>query len=320
MLSLGMLPDTAAGRFAVKTSMARVSLDFHPPKFLDITLTMPFLIKQGPDGFTGPFGDLSVDLGKKWGKEENVLTALTLGFPTGYGAIQKPNSQGNVDGVTFLDPDNQPGNGLFDACVRVSYAFIQDWGFINVGGAYYGGFFAIRTNNYGYDTLNQSISHESMQFQLARHSLGAINEAGVLTPDRFSISADIAIKADMLMHCFNFGCSFPMESGKIYNLTQKATNNSYSTMDSAVASLQRQYGASDTTFQVVGVQGDGQWVYLQKSVANLRTDPYITFQYNVEKNDLAFPVFLGAMLKLDVDKSLMFGGLSVGLGFKFPVY
>ena len=315
MLSLGMLPDTLAGRFAAKTSMARVSLDFHPPKILDITLSMPFLIKQGPDGFTGPFGDLSVDICKEWGKDENFLTALTVGLPTGFATIQQKNSI--LSGVTYLDPIDQPGNGLFDAQVRACYAFLQEWGFLNVGASYFAGLFAIRTSEYGYDTANQTISHPSMQFQVARDGLGATNDAGVRTPDRLSVFANLGIKTDMLMHCFAIGYTHSMESGLIYNLTPGATLNTYSTRDSAVASL---HGNLDTTYQVVGEQSNSAWVYLAKTTTQVRSDPYLTIQYNVEKSDMAFPVFLGAMLRLDIDKSLMFGGLSVGLGFRFPVY
>lgn len=317
MLSLGMLPDTSDGRFSGKVSMARVGLDFHPPKILDVKLSMPFLVKQGPEGFTGPFGDMDLDICKKWGKNENFLTALTIGFPTGYSAIQKPNSQGTVDGVTFLDPENQPGGGLFDAQVRASYMFLPDWGFVNLGGVYSAGLFAIRTSEYGYDTVNQRISHMTMQFQVARDGLGATNEAGVLTPDRVCLYADFGIKTEMLTHCLSIGYTHPLESGKIYNLTEGATNNSYSTIDSAIASL---HSDGDTTYQVVGQRSNGQWVYLQKTTTAVKTVPYLTLQYNVEKSDMAFPIFLGAMFRFDLDNQIKFGGLTVGLGFKFPVY
>jgi len=40
----------------------------------------------------------------------------------------------------------------------------------------------------------------------------------------------------------------------------------------------------------------------------------------VEKNDMAFPIFLGAMFKFDLDNQIKFGGLNVGLGFRFPVF
>jgi hypothetical protein len=186
-----------------------------------------------------------------------------------------------------------------------------------VGASYFAGLFAIRTSEYGYDTANQTISHPSMQFQVARDGLGATNDAGVRTPDRLSVFANLGIKTDMLMHCFAIGYTHSMESGLIYNLTPGATLNTYSTRDSAVASL---HGNLDTTYQVVGEQSNSAWVYLAKTTTQVRSDPYLTIQYNVEKSDMAFPVFLGAMLRLDIDKSLMFGGLSVGLGFRFPVY
>jgi hypothetical protein len=320
MLSLGMLPDTSDGRFSGKVSMARVGLDFHPPKVLDVKLSMPFLVKQGPDGFTGPFGDMDLDICKKWGKNENVQTALTIGFPTGYSAIQKPNPQGTVDGVTFLDPENQPGNGLFDAQVRASYMFLPEWGFVNVGGAYSAGLFAVRTSEYIYDTSTQKASRKSMDFQIARDGLGATNEAGVRTPDHISISADLGIKTDMLMQCFSLGFSFPMESIKIYNLMGNTTQFTRSTRDSVTDSLQHLYSGTDTTFQVLGEQPNQAWYYLQKWTHEIKADPYLTIQYNVEKNDMAFPIFLGAMFKFDLDNQIKFGGLNVGLGFRFPVF
>jgi hypothetical protein len=320
LLSLAMLPDTLDGKFSAKTSTALVSLDFHPQKILDLKLSMPFLVKQGPEGFTGPFGDMFVDICKKWGKDENLATALAIGFPTGYSAIQKLNAQQAFDGVTFLNPENEPGNGLFTAQVRASYAFLPDWGFVNLGGAYSAGLFAVRTTEYGYDTLQKTISHVAMEFQVARDGLGATNEAGVLTPDRLSLFTDFGFKTEMLIHCFSIGYFHPLESGRINQLTQKETALSYSTRDSADAFLQQKYTNPDTTFEVVGQRGNGQWVYLQKTTSSLKTVPFLTLQYNVEKSDMTFPMFIGAMVKLDFDKNVKFGGLAVGLGFKFPVY
>ena len=197
--------------------------------------------------------------------------------------------------------------------------FLPDWGFINLGGAYSAGLFAIRTSEYGYDSAHDNMSHVAMAFQVARDGLGATNEAGVLTPDRLSLFTDFGFKTEMLVHCFSIGYFQPMESGKIYNLKQLATGLSYTSKDSAVAFLQQKYTNPDTSFEVVGKRGNDQWVYLEKTTAAVKTVPYLTLQYNVEKSDMTFPVFLGAMVRLDFDNSVKFGGLAVGLGFKFPV-
>ena len=68
---------------------------FIPGKVLDLKLSMPFLIKQTPDGKTGPFGDMLLDVSRSWGTLNMFAAGLTLNFPTGYSTIMS-------DDTTFL--------------------------------------------------------------------------------------------------------------------------------------------------------------------------------------------------------------------------
>jgi hypothetical protein len=315
-ISQGVLPDTIEGRFGVKTTMANVSLYFRPPKVLDIKLNLPLLIKQGPEGKTGPFGDLSLDICRKWGTAQNVITAVTLGFPIGYSSILSDRAK---DEVTFMPPENQLGSGLFQTNVRASYMFSPDWGFLNIGCSYLAGLFAIRTTEYGYNSVTDKISFDKKTFQVARDGLGATNDAGVRFPDRINLFTDMGLKTESLIHTFSIGYFYPTASRKIYQSTKMATLGSYSTKDSVFSFLLTKYQNVDTTFEVIGQRGNGQWVYFQKTSTILKTLPFVTLQYGLEKNDMILPIFLGGMLKLDYDNRFLFGGFAIGLGFKFPV-
>jgi hypothetical protein len=70
MISHGILPDSSTmigsdydGRYLVQISKALVGFTFRGLKPVDIKLRMPFVIKQGREGKTGPFGDMTLDIG-----------------------------------------------------------------------------------------------------------------------------------------------------------------------------------------------------------------------------------------------------------------
>jgi hypothetical protein len=322
LLSQGVIADSSKvlgpdydGRFRLKITTLLASVYYHPPKVMDIKLCMPFLVKSGPDGVTGPFGDLSCDISRKWGESGNIGTAVNLNLPTGYSSILK------TDNLTFLSPDNQLGSGLFSAAVRASYALIKEWGIINMGGSYSAGLFAIRTTEYGYDTKTDKITYDNKKFQVARDGTGARNDAGEVFPDRINIFTDFGIKTDILTHGFGIYYSYPLAPGKMETRTIRFAPKELATQTDA----QQYVDASVTTGNEKNIvlarkNTDSTWAFLSKNIQTKKAIPSVLLQYNIEKSDMTFPIFLGAMVKLDYDKKLDFGGFSFGLGFKFPVY
>jgi hypothetical protein len=320
ILSEAMITDSSKlggpdydGRFRVKTTQALVSFYFHPGKILDLKLAMPFLIKQGPDGKTGPFGDMVLDVSRSWGTLNMVSAGLTLGFPTGYSTIMSDNTH-------FLSPESQVGNGLYGAIVRASYGFAPDWGIINIGASYSAGLFAIRTSSYGYDHNTDNITYDTKSFEVARDGLGARNDAGVVTPDHIGLFADFGIKTETVNHGFCIGYYYPMSPLSNYDTLDKGyTATPFATRSLAQASLDAGNMLSNRKYYVAGQRPDSTWEYVTRTTVGHKTFPSLTLQYNIEKNDIIFPIFLGGMVKMDYDNRLNFSGFSLGIGFKFPV-
>lgn len=273
---------------------------------------MPFLVKQGPDGKTGPFGDMLLDVSRSWGALNMVAAGVTLNFPTGYSTIMSDNTH-------FLPAESQVGNGLFGATVRASYGFAPDWGIVNAGASYSAGLFAIRTSDYGYDPVTHNITYDKKAFEVAREGWGARNDAGVVTPDHIGVFADFGIKTETVNHGFSIGYYYPVVPAGYDTLNKDSTTSQFSTKALAQGYLDTSNHASNTTYFVAGQRAGGTWEYLGKTSFTKRTFPSLILQYNIEKNDMTFPIFLGGMVKMDYDNRLNFSGFSLGIGFKFPV-
>jgi hypothetical protein len=319
VLSEAMIADSSTiggseydGRFRVKTTQALVSFYAHPGKILDLKLSMPFLIRQGPEGKTGPFGDMVLDVSRSWGALNMVSAGLTLGFPTGYSTIMSDNTH-------FLSPENQVGNGLFGAAVRASYGFAPDWGIIDIGASYSAGLFAIRTSDYGYDPTTDNITYGTKAFEVARDGWGARNDAGVVTPDHIGLFADFGIKTETVNHGISIGYFYPAAPMGYEALDKGNTTSPFTTKALAQQYLDTSNHVSNTTYFAAGQRADNTWEYLSKTTFTKKALPSLTLQYNIEKNDLVFPIFLGGMVKMDYDNRLNFSGFSLGIGFKFPV-
>ncbi len=320
ILSEAMIADSSKlggsqydGTFRTKITQALVSFYVHPGKVLDLKLSMPFLIKQTPDGKTGPFGDMLLDVSRSWGTLNMFAAGLTLNFPTGYSTIMS-------DDTHFLAQESQVGNGLFGATARASYAFAPDWGIINVGASYSAGLFALRTSSYGYDPNTDQITYDTKAFQVARDGWGARNDAGVVTPDRIGMFVDFGIKTETVNHGFSIGYYYPTLAISNYETLAKGnTPTPFATRALAQASLNAGDTVPNTQYYVAGQRQDSTWEYLARTTVGQRMFPSLTLQYNIEKNDITFPIFLGGAVKMDYDNRLNFSAFSLGIGFKFPV-
>jgi hypothetical protein len=308
------------GQYNLRTTTALFSLYYHLRNAVDVKLSMPFMIKQGVDQSnvvkTGPFGDLALDVSRHWDAAAHVRTGLTLGFPTGPAAMHST-AIATVKDITFLSPDNQLGTGLFSATLRASYAFTPDWGVINAGASYAAGLFAVRTTEYGYFADSNQITFDKSEFQSARDGWAARNDAGVIRPDRIGFFVDIGIKTETVNHGFAVGYYYPAASARIVTLgkgSEKAPS-----LDSALAALRGKDATKSVEYLVVDRTTDSTWEYLSKTTRSINTYPVLALQYNLEKNDPSFPIFLGGMVKMEYNNRLNFAGFAVGLGFKFPV-
>ena len=322
IMSEGALTDSSLvrgseydGRLRIKTTTALLSLYYHPPRIMDIKLSMPFLMREGISTNTGGFGDLLVDLCRKWGASGDIQTGLSLILPTGYADIMN-------SGMEALSSDNQLGGGLFSLSARGSYTFDFDWGIINLGGSYSGGFFAIRTTNYGYDTLNVRVYPVDQEFQYAREGWGARNDAGVFSPDYLSVFADFGIRSQGYTHGFSINYSYPLAQS---NVEIRSVNETYFAAHLPTKALAQTYVDTtaphgDTTNIVLNQNGDGSWNYLTKTPTPRPTPPSVTLQYTIEKSDMMFPILVGGIVKLEYANRLNFAGVSFAVGFKFPVY
>jgi hypothetical protein len=318
VLSEAMIADSTNGSqytgfFRTKTTQALVSLLLHPGKIVNLKLSMPLLIKQGPDGKTGPFGDMALDLSGRWGATHLFSAGLTLGFPVGYSDIMK-------DNTTFLTSENQVGNGLFSATMRASYGFAPGWGIINIGASYSAGLFAIRTSEYGYDPNKDLITYDTKAFQVARDGWAAKNDAGVVYPDRIGLFMDFGLKTETVNHGISIGYYYPTQFSSGYDsLGKYYTPTPFATRTLAQAYLDAGDTIPNQKSFVAGQRMDSTWACVTRKTLYRKIFPSLALQYNIEKNDLLFPIFLGGMVKMDYDNRLNFGGFSLGIGFKFPV-
>jgi hypothetical protein len=324
------------GRVRYQTTSALLSLYYHPPKLMDIKLSMPFVYKESfyvKSGwaYTGPFGDMSLDLSRKWGTTGSISTGLTLGFPTGYASI--PNYPYKSDGSITLPGYGQPGSGLFTSSLRASYTFDRDWGIINTGCSYSAGLFAVRTTEYGYpgpDPANPKLTSEKKEFEVARDGFGARNDAGIVTPDYFGLFTDVGIKTEGFTHGFSVIFSYPIAPGKYEERGTGTTMQGFATKDEAQRYLDTAQDLVDENgnpipvstkkFVLLPGNADNTWYYLTKNQQQSRTLPSISLQYSIEKSDMIFPILVGAIVKMEYENRLLFSGFSVGVGVKFPVY
>jgi hypothetical protein len=321
MISQGIIPDSATvtganydGSYLVQVSKAQVGLTFHGLKPVDIVLRMPFIIKQGREGKTGPFGDLDLDIGAHW---KFAQAALNLTFPTGYSSIMS----GELRPFSY---NTQSGRGLFSAAASASYVLDAEWGAINLGCSYGAGLFAVRPHGYLYDTVQDKILIANYQFDVARDGWAAKNGAGLLIPDRVGVFADMTVKTEVVTHCFGIGYYYPTASAtyEVYKRTVMDFDSSknFPTAQAAQDYLNGSSAADNVTYSVAGKNISGQWVSVRKTTSLIKTLPSLFLQYNVEKNDMLLPIFLGAMVKFDYENRLNFSGFSAGIGFKFPVF
>ena len=325
------------GRLRLQTTTAMLNLYYHPPRIMDVKLTLPLVFKEGNANNikTGPISDLSLDLTRKWGTVGNILTALTIVFPTGNASM--------TDGVDQpMSSDNLLGGGVFAASLRGSYTFDHDWGIVSVGGSYSAGLFAMITSEYSVQQNPPfAMSSDKQVFQFSRSGLGSINDAGIVSPDFIGVFTDIGIKTEAITHGFSFNLGFPMEKGHSELRTVDVNSvpaNEFSTKEAAQAYVDTSKspllrpGDSAYTFIVANTTENGHWPLLRKYSAEKAVPPSLMIQYSVEKHDMALPMLFGAMIKLEnptldfnrvlkpVWGKLVFAGFAAGLGFKFPIY
>ncbi|HUI93869.1 MAG TPA: hypothetical protein VLX68_16620 [Chitinivibrionales bacterium] len=333
IMSEGTLSDSSLisgsaydGRLRLKTTTALLSVFYHPPRIMDIKLSMPFLLKEGNSTNTGGFGDLLLDVSRKLGTSGNIQTGLSLVIPTGYATIMN----------TSKDPlasENQLGGGLFGACLRGSYTFDLDRGIINLGATYSAGLFALKTTEYNYDTAvdynnreirDLTLSPKTQNLEFTRESWGARNDAGVYSPDFLGIFADFGIRTEGYTHGFCVTYSYPMAQGNVQIWDVLTTYTSLPTRADAQRYLDTcrtgDVPHGDTSHVLLSQRGDGTWDYLIKAPTPRSTPPTLTLQYSLEKTDMLFPILVGGIVKLEYLNRLNFAGISLGVGFKFPVY
>ncbi len=313
----------------LNTSSWLLSLFYHP-RIIDFKLTLPLVIKHGYfDGAgysTGTISDMSLDISKKWGMEGAVTTGISLSFPTGSTNI--PQLQDN-SGTLLAPPYFQTGSGMFGGSARMEYLMDRDWGFINVGASYSGGFFAMITDEYNIDTddiYNPKPVSTHKVFKLSREGWGGINDEGTVSPDNVSMYVDLEKKASSFAHGVSLCFSFPLRNGRwqqgSLDLTNYSSTNPKAQIQQYVDTV---HDPSDgarllyTNPVVVGTM-DNNWLIEQYDWIKLNTYPSVTLQYSIEKSDATFPILLGGMVRFEFDQGIKFASLSGGVGFKFPVY
>ena len=235
------------------------------------------------------------------------------------------------------------GSGMFGGTARLNYMMDRDWGFINVGASYTGGFIAMITDEYTIVNANENslkpVSAHKI-FKFSREGMGGINDAGTVTPDNVSMYVDLEKKTQSFAHGFGVCFSFPFRDGRWQQGSLDLTNMSSTNPDAApylpTKEQAQQYvdtakDPSDTTHTkmfytnpvVVGTWTEGsdkKWAIEQYEWIKLRACPSLSLQYSIEKSDEKFPVLLGGMIRFEFDQGILFAGFSGGVGFKFPVY
>jgi hypothetical protein len=322
------------GRLRLQTTTAMLNLYYHPPRIMDVKLTLPLVFKEGNANNikTGPISDLSLDLTRKWGTVGNILTALTIVFPTGNASM--------TDGVAQpMSSDNLLGGGVFGASLRASYTFDHDWGIVSVGGSYSAGLFAMLTSEYSFqENPYYNMTPSKQVFKFSRSGFGSINDAGIVGPDFVGVFTDIGIKTEALTHGFSFNLGIPMENGRSELRTMQVsdlTTTDFPTREAAQAYVDTtksellRPGDSAYTFIVANTTANGHWPLLRKYSVQKPVPPSLTLQYSIEKHDMALPILIGGAIKLEDDNLVLykgalgnpvFAGFAMGIGFKFPVY
>ena len=317
---------------------------FYHPKIIDLKLTLPLVLNHGyyeGNGYsTGVISDLSLDINKKWGMEGALATGISLSFPTG--ATDIPRLQDNTASL-LAPPYFQTGSGMFGGSARVEYLMDRDWGFVNIGASYAGGFFAMITDEYDIVNANDySLKPVSTHkiFKFSREGAGVINDEGTISPDNVSVYADLEKKASSFAHGISVCFSFPLRNGRwqqgSLDLTDMSSMNPNASPYLPTKGQAQQYvdtvrDPSDpahakmlyTNPVVVGAWNDGadkKWALEQYDWIKLNTYPSVTLQYSIEKSDATFPVLLGTMVRFEFDQGIKFASISGGVGFKFPVY
>jgi len=321
------------GQLRMQTISALLSLYYHPPRIADIKLTMPFLFKEGINikdktiTNTGPFGDLSLDISRKFGASGNINAALVVLFPTGNANIMR-------GGIEPMPADNQLGGGLFSLSPRGTYTFDFDWGIITLGATYSLGLFAITTTEYEFTPARmengifyeEKLSSVKKTFKFVREGLGARNDAGLYTPDYLGLFSDFGIKTENFTHGISINYSHPLAKGfyEQREVTQTSVLANLPTREAALLYLDTCRTGDilhgDTLNVLLNQTPEGTWNYLRKSPAPRKTLPGFSIQYSLEKSDMLLPLLLGGVVKLEIDKKLVFSAISFGMGFKFPIY
>jgi hypothetical protein len=327
----------------LSTNSTLLNLCYHPPA-MDVKLTLPLIFKHGyyqGEGYsTGMLSDLSLDICKKWGMEGALSTGISLSFPTGSTDI--PRMRDNSASL-LAPPYFQTGSGMFGASARAEYVMDHDWGFVNVGASYSGGFFAMITDEYNMVNANdftlKPVSAHKV-FKFSREGMGGINDAGTISPDNVGLYVDIEKKAHSFVHGLSVCFSYPLRDGRwqqgSLDLTQLSSTNPNSMPYFQTKGQAQQYVDTvrypgDTTLTrmlypnpvVVGTWNDGtdkKWAVEQYEWIKLNTYPSVTFQYSIEKSDAFLPILIGGMCRFEFDQGIKFASFSGGVGFKFPVY
>ena len=323
--------DKFDGNMRLNTTSLFLSLFYHP-RVLDLKLSIPLMIKEGYGRSTGPLGDITMNISRKWGFEGNLRTSLDLAFPTGRFDIPD-----NTEKI--LHPDLQLGSGMFGAGVRVNYTIDRDWGIVSLGALYSGGFFALITDRYGYEASTQRIVSDHKKFQLSRSGWGSINDRGMINPDNFNIFCDVDLKTSALSHglCLNFfipfrngrgddWVTFPSElssnqpSAALYFPTREAAQTYADTLRDQDGNNVYSHPMVATTYSTTSDPNNKKWVLVNHSWIDRKAFPGFSFQYSVEKADMALPLLFGAATRFEFDGGIKFAGFAAGMGLKFPVY
>jgi hypothetical protein len=323
--------DAFDGHLRLRSNALLLNLFFHP-RNADLKLSLPLVMKQGYNMMTGPLGDMSLDLSKRWGAVGNVRTGLTLGLPTGRYRIQTSES--------ICQPEMQLGAGLFTAGGRIDCTIDRDWGLITLGGSYSGGFFGVMTRSWKYDTVISRPMSDKRQLRYARHfshwpsgktsGWGAVNDEGAVLPDVASAFVDIGIKTESIVHGISLSYSLPTCDGQfeerintISNWSAEDPSQNENYVPTRELAQQRADTSSDYTGRnprVVAADNAGRWIVQERTPHKRPALPALNLQYSFEKCDMSIPLLFGAGVRFDYAKGYRFSGFGAGLGAKFRIY
>ncbi len=313
------------GRLKTTSATMRPSVFLRFPG-TELMVTVPMISKQGYDLQTASIGDISITTTRKWGQTGSISTSLTLGFPTGEYDIHNTKDR-------YAVPEMQIGSGIFSASLSLAYDRGFDWGIAGGLVGYSGGLFAMKTKDFGYNTTIEMVSRDRT-FQYARDGYAAVNDIGTSVPDNLNFSGIVGVRARSFFHGFQVSLGIP-QADAAYTDHDKKVKRSFSRDTSAAnyypdRESAQQYAdtvTDDLTEEpyedpvVVGADASGQWVIIERKRIERQTNPSFSVQYSIEKSDaIGMPILLGSRMTFDLNEGVVFSGILVSAGIKFPVY